>query len=159
MLSFSSPKSESLLVDKASSNATLPFSYHQLSSNTRNAGDFAERVTHSGSSIEDGQDKWCSATGVVAVHDSVFVCALCEELTRKAATLVAENENLKREKELALKEYESLETTNKNLKTQIAKSINTVVEKTPIEPVSSVAEITPSSGNGPWLLYNHFPIR
>ncbi|KAL5127114.1 Growth-regulating factor 1 [Glycine soja] len=38
MLSFSSPKSESLLVDKASSNATLPFSYHQLSSNTRNAG-------------------------------------------------------------------------------------------------------------------------
>ena len=38
MLSFSSPKSESLLVDKASSNATLPFSYHQLSSNNRNAG-------------------------------------------------------------------------------------------------------------------------
>ncbi|XP_040868588.1 uncharacterized protein [Glycine max] len=71
--------------------------------------------------------------------------ALCEELTRKAATLVAENENLKREKELALKEYESLETTNKNLKTQIAKSINTEVEKTPVEPVSSVAEITPSS--------------
>ncbi|KAG4909587.1 hypothetical protein JHK87_055703 [Glycine soja] len=63
--------------------------------------------------------------------------ALCEELTRKDATLVAENENLKR----------------------IAKSINTVVEKTPIEPVSSVAEITPSFGNGPWLLYNHFPIR
>ncbi|KAL3028089.1 hypothetical protein AAZX31_03G093800 [Glycine max] len=38
MLSFSSPKSESLLVDKASLNATLPFSYHQLSSNNRNAG-------------------------------------------------------------------------------------------------------------------------
>ncbi|KAG5016796.1 hypothetical protein JHK85_022932 [Glycine max] len=68
--------------------------------------------------------------------------ALCEELTRTAATLVAENENLKREKELALKEYESLETTNKNLKTQIAKSTNTEVEKTPVEPVSSVAEIT-----------------
>ncbi|KAG5026547.1 hypothetical protein JHK86_022461 [Glycine max] len=64
----------------------------------------------------------------------------------------------KKEKELALKEYESLETTNKNLKTQIAKSINTEVEKTPVEPVSSVAEITPSSGNGPWFLYNHFPI-
>ncbi|KAH1193714.1 hypothetical protein GmHk_19G054693 [Glycine max] len=71
--------------------------------------------------------------------------ALYEELTRKVVTLVAENENLKREKELALKEYESLETTNKNLKTQIAKSINTEVEKTPVEPVSSVAEITPSS--------------
>ncbi|KAH1247571.1 hypothetical protein GmHk_06G017449 [Glycine max] len=84
--------------------------------------------------------------------------ALCEELTRKAATLVTENENLKREKELAFKEYESLETTNKNLKTQIAKSINTEVEKTPVEPVSSVAETTPSSGNGPWFLYNHFPV-
>ncbi|TKY57922.1 Growth-regulating factor 1 [Spatholobus suberectus] len=39
MLSFSSPKSEPLLVDKASANATLPFSYHQLSSNySRNTG-------------------------------------------------------------------------------------------------------------------------
>ena len=36
MLSFSSPKSETLLVDTASSNATLPFSYHQLSSYSRN---------------------------------------------------------------------------------------------------------------------------
>ncbi|KAL2317866.1 hypothetical protein Fmac_031742 [Flemingia macrophylla] len=32
MLSFSNPKSETLLLDKPSSNATLPFSYHQLSS-------------------------------------------------------------------------------------------------------------------------------
>ncbi|KAH1203354.1 hypothetical protein GmHk_17G049622 [Glycine max] len=93
-----------------------------------------------------------------AAHSILLAKALCEELTRKVATLVAENENLKREKELALKEYESLETTNKNLKTQIAKSINTEVEKTPVEPVSSVAEITPSSGNGPWFLYNHFPV-
>ncbi|KAG4382485.1 hypothetical protein JHK82_039240 [Glycine max] len=38
MLSFSSPKSETLLVDTASSNATLPFSYHQLSSYSRNTG-------------------------------------------------------------------------------------------------------------------------
>ncbi|KAG4931538.1 hypothetical protein AAZX31_17G220100 [Glycine max] len=38
MLSFSSPKSDSLLIDKASSNATLPFSSHQLSSYTRNTG-------------------------------------------------------------------------------------------------------------------------
>ncbi|RDX66764.1 hypothetical protein CR513_54435, partial [Mucuna pruriens] len=84
--------------------------------------------------------------------------ALCEELTRKAATLVVENENLKREKELALKEYESLETTNKHLKAQMAKSINTEVEKTLAEPESSVAEVTPLSGNGPWYLYNHFPV-
>ncbi|XP_040870078.1 uncharacterized protein [Glycine max] len=66
--------------------------------------------------------------------------ALCEELTRKAASLVVENENLKREKQLALNEYQSLETTNKHLKAQIAKSINTEVEKTPVEPGSSVAE-------------------
>ncbi|BAT82564.1 hypothetical protein LR48_Vigan07g262100 [Vigna angularis] len=38
MLSFSSPKSEPLMVDKASLNATLPFSYHQLSSYSRNTG-------------------------------------------------------------------------------------------------------------------------
>ncbi|KAG5055671.1 hypothetical protein JHK85_008181 [Glycine max] len=84
--------------------------------------------------------------------------ALCEELTRKAASLVVENENLKREKQLALNEYQSLETTNKHLKAQIAKSINTEVEKTPVEPGSSVAEVTPLSGNGPWFLYNHFPV-
>ncbi|KAG5001424.1 hypothetical protein JHK87_022496 [Glycine soja] len=38
MLNFSSPKSETLLVDKAFSNATLPFSYHQLSSYSKNTG-------------------------------------------------------------------------------------------------------------------------
>ncbi|KAG4950145.1 hypothetical protein JHK82_043498 [Glycine max] len=56
--------------------------------------------------------------------------ALCEELTRKAATLVAENENLKR----------------------IARSINTEVEKTPVEHVPFVVEIKPSSGNGPCFM-------
>ncbi|KAG2406174.1 uncharacterized protein HKW66_Vig0054300 [Vigna angularis] len=87
--------------------------------------------------------------------------ALCEELTKKAATLVVENESLKKwmfylkihisstlsdkkEKDLALKEYQSLETTNKYLKAQIAKSTNTEEEKTPVEPESSVAEF----GNG-----------
>ncbi|XP_027349961.1 uncharacterized protein LOC113861378 isoform X2 [Abrus precatorius] len=84
--------------------------------------------------------------------------ALCEELTRKAATLVLENENLKKEKELALKEYQSLETTNKHLKAQIAKSVNAEVEKTPVEPKSSVTAVTPLSGNSPWFLYNHFPV-
>lgn len=38
MLSFSSPKSEPFLVDKVSPNATLPFSYHPLSSYTRDTG-------------------------------------------------------------------------------------------------------------------------
>ncbi|KAL5743177.1 hypothetical protein ACOSP7_029909 [Xanthoceras sorbifolium] len=51
--------------------------------------------------------------------------ALCEELTRKAAELAQENEYLKREKELALKDYQSLETINKHLKHQVAKAIKT----------------------------------
>lgn len=42
---------------------------------------------------------------------------------------------------------------------QIAKSTNTEEEKTPVEPESSVAEVTPSSGSGPWFLYNHFPVQ
>ncbi|KAG5020559.1 hypothetical protein JHK87_016414 [Glycine soja] len=95
---------------------------------------------------------------VLNILDDELIKNVGDYILRKAATLVTENENLKREKELAFKEYESLETTNKNLKTQIAKSINTEVEKTPVEPVSSVAEITPSSGNGPWFLYNHFSV-
>ncbi|XP_004494156.1 uncharacterized protein [Cicer arietinum] len=84
--------------------------------------------------------------------------ALSEELSRKAATLVLENENLKRKKELALKEYKSLETTNQLLKAQIAKSTNTEAEKTPVEQKLSVAEVAPVHGNSPWFLYNHFPV-
>ncbi|XP_028793614.1 growth-regulating factor 6 [Neltuma alba] len=38
MLTFSSPKSEPQLTDKASPNAALPFSYHQLAAYTRNTG-------------------------------------------------------------------------------------------------------------------------
>ncbi|KAL1313864.1 hypothetical protein AAHE18_16G143900 [Arachis hypogaea] len=68
--------------------------------------------------------------------------ALCEDLTRKASNLVLENENLKKEKEMALKEYQSLETTNKHLKAQIAKTINSEVDKAPVEQESSMAEVT-----------------
>jgi len=32
-------------------------------------------------------------------------------------------------------------------------------EKTPVEPESSVAEVIPSSGSGPWFLYNPFPVQ
>ncbi|CAK8544038.1 unnamed protein product [Lathyrus sativus] len=85
--------------------------------------------------------------------------ALSEELSRKAATLVLENENLKRKKELALKEYQSLETTNKLLKAQVSKSINTKVEKTPVAQELSMADVAPMSGNSPWFHYNHFPVR
>ncbi|KAF7823073.1 bZIP transcription factor [Senna tora] len=66
--------------------------------------------------------------------------ALCEDLSRKAANLAQENENLKR----------------------IAKSQSARVEKTPVDHDScavSAANITSSaSSNGPWLLYNPFPV-
>lgn len=41
---------------------------------------------------------------------------------------------------------------------QIAKSIKTEVEKTPIEQELPEAEVTPVSGNSPWFLYNRFPV-
>ncbi|KAK4272761.1 hypothetical protein QN277_021270 [Acacia crassicarpa] len=85
--------------------------------------------------------------------------ALCEELTRKAANLALENENLKREKELALKEYQSLENTNKHLKAKVAKSVSTVVEKTPVEHDLPVYETTSSStSNGPLFFCSHLPV-
>ncbi|GMH09940.1 hypothetical protein Nepgr_011781 [Nepenthes gracilis] len=49
--------------------------------------------------------------------------ALHEELTRKAADLTFENENLKRDKELSVKEYQSLQSINKNLKEQMGKRL------------------------------------
>lgn len=41
---------------------------------------------------------------------------------------------------------------------QITKSINSEVEKTPVEQESSVADVTPVSGNSPWFLCNHIPV-
>ncbi|XP_039026330.1 uncharacterized protein LOC120159882 isoform X1 [Hibiscus syriacus] len=48
--------------------------------------------------------------------------ALSENLTLKVADLTRENENLKRAKELAMKEYLSQESTNKDLKAEMAKA-------------------------------------
>ncbi|XP_019417478.1 PREDICTED: growth-regulating factor 1-like isoform X2 [Lupinus angustifolius] len=44
MLSFSSPKSDSLLVDKSSQNPTFPFSYHPLSTYNKNTGYSSESM-------------------------------------------------------------------------------------------------------------------
>ncbi|XP_071917757.1 uncharacterized protein [Coffea arabica] len=49
--------------------------------------------------------------------------AMFEELTRKAANLTLENENLKKKKELAAKEYDSLKNTNDYLMEQMAKMV------------------------------------
>ncbi|KAL5807560.1 hypothetical protein ACOSQ3_030448 [Xanthoceras sorbifolium] len=84
--------------------------------------------------------------------------ALCEELTRKAAELAQENEYLKREKELALKDYQSLETINKHLKHQVAKAIKTEVGENPGELRSvNIEKSTSQPANFPLLLYNHHP--
>uniref|UniRef100_A0A6N2K6S3 BZIP domain-containing protein n=1 Tax=Salix viminalis TaxID=40686 RepID=A0A6N2K6S3_SALVM len=81
--------------------------------------------------------------------------ALCEELTRKAADLSWENENLKKEKELALKNYQSLETTNKHLKAQMAKQIKAEMEASPRDLKSAHADIpTTAPTNCPLLVYN-----
>lgn len=81
--------------------------------------------------------------------------ALCEELTRKAADLSWENENLKKEKELALKNYQSLETTNKHLKAQMAKQIKAEMEASPGDLKSALVDIpTTAPTNCPLLVYN-----
>ncbi|XP_034693483.1 DNA-binding protein EMBP-1 isoform X3 [Vitis riparia] len=80
--------------------------------------------------------------------------ALCEELSRKAADLSLENETLKREKELAMKEFQSLENKNKHLKAQVAKIIKPEEEKTPESISSHEMTSIPPSTNCPLLLYN-----
>ncbi|KAB2631566.1 hypothetical protein D8674_009085 [Pyrus ussuriensis x Pyrus communis] len=86
--------------------------------------------------------------------------ALCEELTRKAADLALENENLKRKKELAVKEFQSLEKTNKHLKVQMTKVIRAEDDKTPGENMSAYVQMQippPSSTNSPFFLFNRPP--
>ncbi|URE04418.1 bZIP transcription factor, partial [Musa troglodytarum] len=45
--------------------------------------------------------------------------ALREELTRKVASLSLENENMRMQKDVAMKEYLSLKDTNEHLKEQV----------------------------------------
>ncbi|KAL5710682.1 hypothetical protein ACHQM5_021217 [Ranunculus cassubicifolius] len=79
--------------------------------------------------------------------------AICEELTRKAADLALENANMKREKELILKEYLLMKDTNQELKAQIARSTKTKTEETTSIPIN---ELSPSSPEKqlPLLVYS-----
>lgn len=78
--------------------------------------------------------------------------ALCEELSRKAADLTWENDNLKREKQLAIEEYQNLKTANELLKSQVEKIINAKAED---PDLSNHMEIPNSlSTDCPLLLYN-----
>ncbi|KAK1389612.1 hypothetical protein POM88_017790 [Heracleum sosnowskyi] len=56
-----------------------------------------------------------------------------QELARRAAELERENDNLKKEKEVAMKKYESLKSTNESLKAQLnlhGATVNVEVEET-----------------------------
>ncbi|XP_010036712.1 transmembrane protein 131 isoform X2 [Eucalyptus grandis] len=80
--------------------------------------------------------------------------ALCEELTRRAAELTQENEKLKKGKESALREYQLLETTNKQLKAQMAKSMTLEEEVTPpAERRQAPAQMSTPQVNCPLLWY------
>ncbi|XP_022743277.1 uncharacterized protein LOC111294280 [Durio zibethinus] len=82
--------------------------------------------------------------------------ALCEKLTLKVADLTRENENLKRAKELALKECQFQESTNKHLKTEMAKAIKPEEGKSPGE-VKLARQISGPCRNYPFFFYNQHP--
>ncbi|KAM7531612.1 hypothetical protein LguiB_035022 [Lonicera macranthoides] len=83
--------------------------------------------------------------------------ALYEELTRKAADLALENDNLKREKELAEKEYDLLRSTNECLKAQMTKIVKAEEEEIQIESTSTtyVDTSTSPSTSCPIFIYNN----
>ncbi|CAN1200639.1 bZIP transcription factor 1-D [Linum perenne] len=83
--------------------------------------------------------------------------ALCEELTRKSASLALENENLKREKELVLKEQQFLESTNKQLKTQMAHKAVKAEEEAGVELKPSWFMPLHQPANCQMIFYNQHP--
>ncbi|KAG8374138.1 hypothetical protein BUALT_Bualt11G0099700 [Buddleja alternifolia] len=77
------------------------------------------------------------------------------ELTRKATDLLEENENLKKEKEVAVEEYNYLKDRNEFLKVQIAKLKNSESRKLQEEAISTQTEISSScTTSAPMFLYN-----
>lgn len=78
--------------------------------------------------------------------------AIFEELTRKAVDLAWENEKLKKEKETASKQYDSLKTKNECLKAEMIKAMNVEAGEESNEPIVSA-----SSTNSPIIIYNQPP--
>ncbi|KAK4392083.1 hypothetical protein Sango_1986100 [Sesamum angolense] len=74
------------------------------------------------------------------------------ELIKKAADLSEENENLKKEKELVVKEHTSLKCRNEFLKLQLANIKKAERREMPEAPNSSAGEIPVSATTVPWLL-------
>ncbi|KAF8104188.1 hypothetical protein N665_0176s0004 [Sinapis alba] len=83
--------------------------------------------------------------------------AMCEELSKKAADLTYENENLRREKDWAMKEFQSLETINKHLKEQISKSVKPET-KEPEESLKA-SQVEMSTSSTPFYFYNQNPYQ
>lgn len=81
--------------------------------------------------------------------------AIFEELTRKAVDLAWENEKLKREKETASKQYDSLKTKNECLKAQMFKVMN--VETGDESNATNEPTVSASSTNSPFIIYNQPP--
>ncbi|KMT06833.1 hypothetical protein BVRB_7g159880 [Beta vulgaris subsp. vulgaris] len=79
--------------------------------------------------------------------------AYYEELTRKAAELASENESLKRSKELAVKEFQSLHVTNKNLKGKLSQTLGFRLGESKEQAESSCTE-TQYLGNCSQYMYN-----
>ncbi|CAH8391088.1 unnamed protein product [Eruca vesicaria subsp. sativa] len=79
--------------------------------------------------------------------------AMCEELSRKAADLTYENENLRREKDWAIKEFKSLESINKLLKEQVSKSVKHETKEPEESTKPSQVEMSTSTST-PLYFYN-----
>ncbi|XP_010527692.1 PREDICTED: uncharacterized protein LOC104804992 isoform X3 [Tarenaya hassleriana] len=82
--------------------------------------------------------------------------ALCEELNRKASDLSYENAQLKREKDWALKEFQSLEMINKHLKEQLSRSIKPEAKEHDEAPKASQVE---TAASAPFCCYNQHPFQ
>ncbi|CAH8385467.1 unnamed protein product [Eruca vesicaria subsp. sativa] len=85
--------------------------------------------------------------------------AMCEELSKKAADLTYENENLRREKDWALKEFQSLETINKHLKEQVSKSVKPEETKEPEDSPKPSSQVEMSTPSTPFYIYNQNPYQ
>ncbi|KAM7262543.1 hypothetical protein ACFE04_000226 [Oxalis oulophora] len=84
--------------------------------------------------------------------------ALCRELTKKAADLTQENEDLKKKRELAFNEYQSLETINKQLKAQMAEAAKIEAAESAREHKPTYTEISASPSTSLHLhLYDQPP--
>ncbi|KAK1264046.1 hypothetical protein QJS04_geneDACA008440 [Acorus gramineus] len=83
--------------------------------------------------------------------------ALYEELTKKAADLALGIENMKKEKDLVMKEYTSLKNTNNQLKEQISKTVQTKTEESPSKVPCPQLSNSSTTSSEPLPIHRPFP--